>query len=196
MSRWSVEASTRTAQISRIFAIGAAASLLTLGIAADALAAAPALANASAEQADASDPTKPAGWSSDAWGTLQPMFTWLQGDCAAGDRCLRVEGTKPAGSTLDDGDAKWWSDPVAVKGGSRFAVGLQVRSTAMTRLMALATGTIGANQAKEQWFLLQEVPASTGWRSSAAASRWISRSSTPVSSATSRRSTSAPEAGR
>lgn len=143
-----------------------AAFVATLALAAvqprAAAAAAPVVANASVEQADAGNPTKPAGWSSNAWGTLQATFTWLQGDCAAGNRCLRVDGTKPAGSTLDDGDAKWWSDPIAVTGGSRLTASLKMRSTVTTWLMAFATGTSNG-QAKEQWIMLQQAPVAATW---------------------------------
>jgi len=160
--RAAAQTTLRSARIPRLFVALVGATAAWSGASTEALAA-PAMANPSAELADAADATKPAGWSNNAWGSLQATFTWLQGDCAAGNRCLRVEGTKPAGSTLDDGDGKWWSDPITVKAGSRLTVGLRLRSTTTSRLMAFATGTTSAGQAKEQWILLQDAPIQATW---------------------------------
>ncbi len=122
------------------------------------------VANPSMEEPDAKDPSKPAAWSTNTWGAVTPTFTWLQGDCAVGARCLRIDATVAAGKGYDDGDAKWWSAPFTVQPAATLAVSLQLRSDVPCRVMALAEGADGKGTPKSQWVLVKDVPApSTGW---------------------------------
>lgn len=122
------------------------------------------IANPSMEEADTKDPGKPAAWSTNHWGAVTPKFTWHQGDCAEGARCLRLDATMPAGKGADDGDAKWWSDPIAVPPLANLAASLQLRSTVPCRVMAFAEGADGKGNPKSQWMLVKDLPApSAGW---------------------------------
>ena len=80
-------------------------------------------ANPSAEQADASDPTTPAGWSANTWGDGQAVFSWPEGDAPDGSRHLRVSYV--AGT---EGDAKWWSAPIEDPAPGWWQVGCRLRT--------------------------------------------------------------------
>lgn len=158
--------SPRTRQMTPIWrrllpARAATCAALCLAVAPAYAAAANLLPHGSAEDADLADASRPAGWTSNAWGGVTAQFAWLQAGCADGARCLRVDA-KAAGG---EGDAKWWSDPVTLpKPLVSLQVSVQTRGTVAGSLMVLWLGDGSGGTAKQQWQQAQTVAPSASWQ--------------------------------
>lgn|GEM_PF-3266394 len=107
------------------------------------------LPNASMEKADASDPTKPAGWEPNKWGNIVAKFTWSD-DAVDGKKSLRIDVESGT-----EGDAKWWSSPVAVPAGLTLQVANRYKSDVTTRMLIRFE-----NQDKKSFVQVTAVPAS------------------------------------
>ncbi len=128
-----------------------------------AIAAPPQIVNASAETADAADPTSPAGWFADAWGNLSYGHAWLLSGAFEGSRALRVALTTVSG----EGDARWMSAsfPVAAQAGQSYSLHHHYRSDVSTAVLAQAQSADGK---QSQWILVGNVPAAATWTAHAA----------------------------
>lgn len=71
------------------------------------------VANPSAETG-AGTPPQPANWTANSWGSNTASLTYVN-DAHTGSRSLRTEV-----SAYTDGDAKWYFDPVAITGSTRY----------------------------------------------------------------------------
>ena len=80
--------------------------------------------NADVEVASQVDPAVPTGWTTNAWGDFADgaTFAWKDGGYNS-TMCLRVQTTAPAKAS-GQGDAKWRSAPINVKGVGAVKVGV------------------------------------------------------------------------
>ncbi len=102
--------------------------------------------NPSLETPSLDDPSLPAGWESESWGTVVASFQYPVAGFD-GDKAVRVEITGG-----DEGDGKWWSEPFAVvPGGGPFLLENHYRSDSQTDRLLLVfdggTGTVGPGTA-------------------------------------------------
>lgn len=115
------------------------------------------LLNPSAEQPDATG-SAPLGWTPEIWGDAQGTLTWGS-DAHSGKRALRVALTA-AGA---EGDARWFSAPVALTGATSYRVTAYYRCDQPARLVVQA---LGAGHAP-QWMDVAEVGATSTWKQAA-----------------------------
>ena len=115
--------------------------------------------NADVEVASQVDPAVPTGWTTNAWGDFADgaTFAWKDGGYNS-TMCLRVQTTAPAKAS-GQGDAKWRSAPINVKGVGAVKVGDHYRSDRASRLLV---GFYGPND-KTAYVELAAAASSTTW---------------------------------
>ncbi len=111
------------------------------------------IANPSVETADSSNPSLPANWTQDRWGTNNATLTYQSGG-HTGTRSLYTSIT-----TYTSGDAKWDFNSVAVNPGDSYTYSDFYQSSVATELDARYTGTNGSTT----YAYLKTVPAGAAW---------------------------------
>ncbi|MDF1496519.1 MAG: polysaccharide deacetylase family protein [Patescibacteria group bacterium] len=112
------------------------------------------IANPGFEEAEATDPTRPANWHESSWGSVQANFIYpapgISNTSAASVTVNSTEGT---------GDAKWYFDDIPVDADQTYVFGTHYRADVATEIDArylLSDGTYS-------YAFIASVPASADW---------------------------------
>ena len=111
------------------------------------------IANPGMEQPQAGDPTMPANWSTDSWGTNTPTFSYLN------EGHTGVHAVRTALSGYQSGDAKWLFPAAPVTAGARYAYSDWYRADVVTQVWLRYETGGGA----VRFAYLMSVPASATW---------------------------------
>ncbi len=112
------------------------------------------IVNPSVETADSVDPSVPANWSSNSWGSNTAVFTYLN-EGHTGSRSVKVEVTGYV-----DGDAKWYFDPIELEPRD-YVFSNYYRSDVDTKVILAVTTDTGDTK----YLDLPIAPASEEWTS-------------------------------
>jgi RHS repeat-associated protein len=93
------------------------------------------IANPSLETANSGDPNTPDKWHSSEWGAIAPSFTY-ENTGHTGSRSVKTEATN-----YEQGDAKWYFEPVPVSGNATYEFSDYYRSNIPSKIVVEYTHT-------------------------------------------------------
>lgn len=108
--------------------------------------------------AEAALGSKPADWDSDSYGDLRAELTWRGDDPFSGQKYLSTQVSQFG----EEGDAKWFFTPVALKGKQWYEYRDQYRSDGRSRQLYSCKD----NQGKRRFFNASQTHTSPGWHES------------------------------
>jgi len=109
--------------------------------------------NPGVETPNPTNPSLPRSWSNNSWGTNTSSFTYLN-EGHLSNRSVRVTVTN-----YQNGDAKWFFNPVPVQPNTRYTFSNYYKSNTDSRVVAWITTTTGTNSYLE----LRGASTSTAW---------------------------------